>query len=261
MATEVDHLFRALAEDADRAHVAGPADLRRRSDRRTAVQAAVGTVAVVAVVAAVLIGGGALRGDSTRDLTPVEPASPTPTATASTTPTAPMTVIPASAWLDAADLNDSADPLDTGDGLLRPCTEALLGPADSQVTVSGAVVGSYRAPDLPLDYVPDGTVHQIIQVYRPETLTLVLTRMLSIATSCPTGVTIQPDLGTPDLAMLLRLTTMQGDTPVRSWVAVVRVEDTLSLLWLQGWEGTSAREGDARRLAAAAAVRLHAWLG
>lgn len=259
MAIDTDPLFRALAEDADRGRLDGPADLRRRSDRRTAVRTAGGMVVVVALVAAVLVGGGALRSDSTGGLAPVAPPSPTAT-TMPKSDFAPLVRIPASAWLDSTDVNDSADPIESGEELLRPCTEALMGPSDSQVTVSGAVFGFYRAPDLPLDYVPDGTVRQIIRVYRPETLDLVLTRLASIVAACPTGATSQPDPGQPDLVSLVRLTTMQGDTPVRSWVAVVRVEDTVSLLWLQGWEGTSSREVDARRLAASTAARLHAWL-
>src|SRR4051794_23508643 len=131
MATDTDPLFRALAEDADRARLDAPADLRRRGDRRTATGAAVTTVGVVAVVAALLMGGGALLGDSSRGLSPVDPA--TPAVAGSKSPAAPMTLIPPSAWLDAADLNDAADPIESDDELLRPCTEALLGPANSQV--------------------------------------------------------------------------------------------------------------------------------
>jgi hypothetical protein len=241
MATDTDPLFRALAEDADRARLEPPGDLRRRGDRRTALRAALGAVTVVAVVASVVLGGSSLIDRSSGPVV-VDTPMPTPTAARHRTPTS----IPSSAFLSAADLNDSADPI-RSDALPPPGCEVLMSTADGepgQLVVARTVHGFYRAPELTLDFVPDGTVLQQIQVYGNAG------RSLEVIKHCQ-GQGLVPS-GSPDVASLYTV----GD----GWLAVVRVRHTLSVLLLQGWEGTPATEGDARRLAAAAAARLHAWL-
>ncbi len=187
MATDTDDLFRALAEDASRTRLDAPADLRRRSDRRTAVRTALGTVAVVAVVAAVLVGGGALQGDSTRDLAPVEPASPT--VTVSKSPAAPVTSIPAAAWLDQDDLR-SGEPMARGDLANLPalCGQRLLPPGfePASMTAVGVRDGTYLAPGLPADFVPNGTISQAIAVFGDEEgAARLMQRVEQAVTVCP----------------------------------------------------------------------------
>jgi hypothetical protein len=245
MPNDVDPLFRALAEDADRARLDAPADLRRRGDRRTAVGAVVGAVAVAVVVAGVLAGGAALSGKGARDLTPVDPASPT--VTVSKSPAAPITTIPASARLTADDLNDSADPI-TSDALPGPCMVELPG----SVLASATVQGFYRDPSLTSDYVPDGTVHQLIQVVDG-----VGGDGLRMECSVNSVKSVGPRV---DATRLYRVRSEVGGAVVDSWFVVGRVGRAVSVLWVQGWEGTSASREDARRLGEAATARLHAWL-
>jgi hypothetical protein len=284
MATDTDDLFRALAEDAGRARLEPPADLRRRSDRRTAARTALGTVAVVAVVAAVLMGTGALRGDSTRDLAPIDPASPTvtsPTVVPSKSPRSPVTTIPASAWLDAADLR--VGPLGAGEAdLPSPCGRALL-PTSSleSAQVSETMNGSYLAPGVPPDFVPNGTISQTIVVRaNVQSAAALMAELQAHVAAC--AIETRDEAGAryaagdsalplssarPDDHLLIEVDEPGLDlgdgepdpARVSHYVSVLRVADTLTFLTLRGWEASETDLADVQRLASRATVRLLDW--
>jgi hypothetical protein len=184
-------LFRRLGDDVDRTRLAAPDELRRRSDRRTAVRAAIGTVAVAVAVGGVLVGGNALSGTAAPDVQPAEsstptvsetipsfpPPEPSPTesagngsgedpspSTATETSGTPTSEIPEAAWLDASDLGYGV----SHKGRFSPpslCGRPLV--ADALVKSGAAVVNGtrdaiYREPQ-PGDYgVPEGITNQSI---------------------------------------------------------------------------------------------------
>lgn len=278
MATDTDPVFRALAEDADRARLDMPADLRHRSDRRTAAQAVAGAVTVVAVVAGIIVGGGALSGGSTSDLAPVEPASPT--VTVSTTPPA-RTDIPAAAWLSAEDLN-AGEAMVWGDVESFPDVcggHRLLPPgfAPESMTAVGIRNGTYLAPELPADYVPDGTISQGIAVFDGEQgAARLMDRVGRAVDDCPRMAGVRYSLADPALPLSsarpddhllidvnepgVDLGDGQPDPArVNHYVSVLRVGDTVTLLTLRGWEASETDLADVQRLASRATVRLLDW--
>jgi hypothetical protein len=177
--------FRLLADDARRGHLEPPEELRRRSDRRTATRAVLGTVAVVVAVGGVIVGGGVLGGSAapeppvldTASPTATEPtttaATPAPTEEPSTTPAegptpsetveAPPASIPQEAWLDKADLRIGS--FDTPFEVFSLCGRPLMsgGLADSEaVLAKGTRDGNYQQAATPEFSTPDGTTRQTI---------------------------------------------------------------------------------------------------
>ena len=97
-------LFRRLGDDTHRAHLPDPEALRRRSDRRTTVRTAIGTVAAAVAVLAVIVGANGLTGSAAPEQDPANtgPASPTVSETIHSSP--PPEAIPNAAWLGKGDL-------------------------------------------------------------------------------------------------------------------------------------------------------------
>jgi hypothetical protein len=289
-------LFGRLDEDAGRARLAAPEDLRRRADRRTAARAVGGTVAVVLVVGGLLVGGNALLGNAASAPSPVDTptASPTvgssppptvsPTVSPTVDPTAAPTVIPASAWLGADDLRGDRQPADDA-GLLAPCGRPWLSGAAQEsaaVTVSGTMQGNYPAPGVPMDYVPDGTLSQTIVVFGDtQDADQLMQRVQTSIVGCPDDTAansgdVRYSLADPGLplssARPTRHVLVDIDTPgpdfgegppdparVHSYVSVLQVADTVTFLTIQGWEASETDLDDVQRLASVATVRLLDW--
>ena len=283
MPNDVDEreLYRRLADDADRARLTAPEDLRARGDRRTAVRAAAGTVAVVVVVAGVLVGGNGLLGDASPDPVPVDtptpPLSPTPEPTDAATPL-PAT-IPDSAWLNADDLR-SAEVARESNGIADlppPCGRWLLS-APSGSTVFSRI-GSYRAPGVPMDFVPDGTITQTIVVLpQAEAAARVVEEMRQDVANCPEDTHSEnryalADAGLPlssarpDTHILIDVSEPGLDlgdgnpdpARIHTYISVIQVRDTVTVLVVRGWEASDTDIEDVRRLASAATVRLLDW--
>ena len=279
-------LYRLLADDADRARLTPPEDLRARGDRRTAVRAALGTLAVVVVVGGVLVGGNGLLGDAAPDPDPV--GTPTPSVTPTQEPTEAATprptTIPAEAFLGRRDLRNDASPADSSD-VPAPCGRALL---PGVLTSGGSpersrtMQGSYLAPDLPAGYVPDGTISQTILLLTDEASADALMGDIEAAVvDCPTETTddsgevryslADPALplssARPDRHLLIEINSPGLDlgdgqpNPARidTYVSVVQVWDTVTFVTMRGWEASDTDIEDVRRLASAATVRLLDW--
>lgn len=214
--TEERELFGRLADDAGRARLLPPADLRRRGDRRTAVRAAVVTVAVVALVAGVLLGGGGLLGNAAPEPAPLDtpaaspstsatpsPTEPTPSETASSDPSmspapppekAPPEEVTPAAWLGEDVLGFELAPVDAAD-VPTPCGRSVLqDDAYVEALLSGGTrQGSYRAPDTPAFHTPDGTITQTIVLMRDEQAAdAVWFRMQEVVKDCPEETSEEP---------------------------------------------------------------------
>ena len=91
--------------------------------------------------------------------------------TVSKSPAAPVTSIPAAAWLDQDDLR-SGEPRPEVTVAVAPtlCGQRLLPPGfePASMTAVGVRDGTYLAPGLPADYVPNGTIGQAIAVFGDE---------------------------------------------------------------------------------------------
>ncbi|MER7588537.1 hypothetical protein ABTW72_13470 [Micromonospora sp. NPDC127501] len=138
----------------------------------------------------------------------------------------------------------------------------------------------YKLPQTPKGYVPDGTYTHSVTIYRAGRADDVLKELRQAVRDCPVqklpgddtpGESRQrliPDSGFGDESVLFEMRRagqdVNGDPAggeVVRLVRAIRVGDVVTILWEQGWEGTSSQraqvDADSRR--AVAAIRR--WLG
>lgn len=245
-------LFRRLGADAERAHLAAPEELRRTSDRRTAVRAALGSVAVVVAVGGVLVGGNALSGSAAPDIadtptptvtstggppTPEPTPEPTPIETASVSPPeptettgAPTSPIPEEAWLDSKDLRFGI----SHKGKFEPpslCGRPLVAQAlvdEGLATVDGTRDGIYEEPDPEYD-VPEGTTHQtIVLLNSTRAADQLMDDVVDRVAACPEDTTYD-DPSQVTYRLVSPVGAQASDTPDRE--LLIDVSTSYELYW------------------------------
>lgn len=278
-------LFRRLGEDAQRATMAEPGELRRRTDRRTATRAAIGTVAAVVAVAGIAFGANGLTGsaapDPADDPTPTESEPIDPVTSAAPPPEG----IPPDAWLGKDDLGfqpGGGDPV----AVLEPCGRSILREDGSvEGLLSGATrQGSYHAPGTRAVNTPDGTIAQTVLLTRDEKAAMgVWFGFQESVKDCPEETELEPgskrySLEEPptttssaqaDRTMLVKVSTsfayLFGSPPdagpeyIDTYVVVVQVGDAITFLELRGWEASTTLLEDVERLTRLATARLLDW--
>ncbi len=283
-------LFRRLDEDADRATLVTPEALRGHADRRTAVRAATGTVAVVLAVAGVALAANGMD----RGAGPEIIDAPTPTMTVSKSPTKPdpsmsatpdAANIPGAAWLGKADLGFRLSGTDDL-AVSAPCGRS---PFDQDL-VQGSVVtggtrqGVYHAPGTPEEYTPDGSVTQSIALMRDaQAATELWYLMQETVKDCPEETREEPGAiryslvdgalpassVRPDRHLLVKVSTsfeyLFGSPPdagpdrIDSYISVLQVGDAVTFLEVRGWEASPTPVEEAQLLAVQATRRLLDW--
>ncbi|MEV4724083.1 hypothetical protein [Micromonospora humida] len=213
----------------------------------------------------------ALTGSAGRSPTgPVSPAVTSPSAR-------PPTAIPDAAFFTLAAANETGvRPMFTP----GPALPQLCGahPGDSGVVRSRGRVLAFRYADTPKGYVPDGSYRHTITLYRAGRAEDALGELRAAVRDCP----IQQSSDTPGVTSRYRLLGGggYGDESVlfelrRSYsegagvpaggdeirlVRAIRLGDAVTVLWEQGWEGTSSDrsqvDADSRR----AVDALRDWL-
>jgi hypothetical protein len=273
-------LFSRLADDAHRAHLAGPEELRRTGDRRTAARAAAGSIAVVVAIGGVLVGANALGGSAAPEIEPGGTSTPTVVETIRSTPSPEG--IPEPAWLSERDL---AFPMDGRRELALP--EPCGSPLVADVLESGRVPsyasrqGNFHAPGTPAAHTPDGTITQSILLMRDEQdAQELMERIRGYLAGCPEETTEEPgdiryllaDPATPQssddhvlIDVSYRLGYLLGtDGPtspdrVDQYVSVLRVGEVVTFLEIRGWEASDTDLADVHRLARLATARVLEW--
>jgi hypothetical protein len=197
MSTELDRkltqLYQSLGTETQYAPLPTPEVLRRRGDRRTLSRATLAAAAAAVLVTGVAFGGNELLGRDDSQITPAPPgpsgspsvspsvspsASPSvspsasPSATKGATPTAPATQgakppptsVPNSAFLTAAEINDSAM-TDSDQGVQFPDLCGRGPVSDPRPELVRARTGFIRQPGVPFDNVPDASLHHSVARY------------------------------------------------------------------------------------------------
>ena len=289
--------YAELASEVDGAGLMSPHDLRRHADRRARTKATVLAGAGVVAVAGTATGGVALLGRpaptplpgqtppatvSTSPATPSTDPSPTPTVSPSPGPSSepssaappppPPTEIPDDAFFRLPDRyqKDTTQRQETDPSEALPgfCGDAFA--ADDDATVRRSVYSIYHAPGTPAGYVPHGTVHQTITGYRSGGAAAFMDRLRAAAADCDTyrqdgtEVTFEvrdpPDDG--DEAVLLERTwpaTEPEYAPGVAHVAVVRVGDVVTVLYVRGWETADSELEYVNRFVEWSVSAIEAW--
>ncbi|MGW3605880.1 hypothetical protein [Micromonospora sp. NPDC005161] len=218
-------------------------------------------------------------------LSPSPPSSP-PGGTPSGTPSAPTTgagtprpptSIPHRAFFVLAAANQTG--LESRiDGAALPvlCTAGY--PSESAVAQRRGRYLAYKRPETSPGYVPDGSYRHTITIYRPGRADDALRELRRAVRDCPEQEL--PDDGARTWRQRLLDPGRYGDESVLfemrapfldangeadgeevRLVRAVRIDDVVTVLWEQGWEGTSAErapfDADSRRAVAA----IEDWLG
>jgi hypothetical protein len=276
-------LYRSLGDDAHRAHLPEPGELRRRSDRRTAVRAAVGTVAAVVAVAGIAVTANGLTRSAGPEPVGTPTVSPTVSETIHSSP--PPEVISAQAWLGKDDLGFALGGRDTAD-VLAPCGRSPLvsDQFDGSPHSEATRLGNYHSPGTPAVNTPDGTIAQTIVVMGSEKDAAALWFLMQEAVKdCPEESELEsgavrysleePPTATSgaraDRAMLIKVSTSfeylfgsppdSGPAYIDSYVVVVQVGDAVTFLELRGWEASTTHLADVERLTRLATARLLDW--
>ncbi|MFG3599114.1 hypothetical protein [Micromonospora chersina] len=221
----------------------------------------------------------------------VAPPSPTPSRTPSPparTPNAPPkssgqppdpgpTSIPDRAFFTLAAANDTG----IGDAKVPgPVLPALCGaePGESGVVTRRTRSLAFKLADTPKGYVPDGSYRHSITVYRPGRADDALAELRQAVRDCPeqpvseTSEATQRqrllrDTGYGDESVLFETRTLSRDVngdPTGGdevhLIRAIRRGDVVTVLWEQGWEGTSTDhaqfDADSRR----AVEAIRRWL-
>ena len=277
-------LLRRLGEDSDRGHLAEPEALRRRSDRRTAVRAAVGTVASAVAVLAVVVGANGLTGTAAPDI--VGDPTPAPT-TPSVSSEVPPEAIPDAAWLGKGDLGfESAgvDELETPALCGQPLVEHELVDAGA-FAASGTRLGNYHQPGTPAINTPDGTINQSIVLARDrDSADALMDAIRAAVARCPEETTLDDpgevtyavldgalptSSARPDRHVLIDVSTSYDPDPeiapasgpdrYDTFVSVLQVGEAVTILEVRGWEASDTAIEEVQRLAHLATVRLLDW--
>lgn len=221
--------------------------------------------------------------------------TPTPTGTPSTTtpspgrssaaPTAPAVPdvppasksIPDRAFFALPANTKKEEPRFTRSDSMLPELCAASYPADRSLLARRTRLLIYKLPSSPAEpwYVPDGTFYHTITSYPNGVAATWMAEMRAAVRDCPTqtidGSTYRqrPISGTRygDDSLLVEISNPDPPgygTPksdVISLVSVVRVGNVVTVLYAQGWEGTSAEPDIVDDYTRRAVAAIRAWLG
>ncbi|MBU2668523.1 hypothetical protein KOI35_33925 [Actinoplanes bogorensis] len=270
----------------------------KRHNRGVALTASTAAVLAVGAIGAGWALAGDRGGDQTVSLPPPPssssapaPSSVPPTTTAppssapATTPpsSAPTTdapsipkSIPARALLTKAESRTGElTPQDEPRGVPEFCGKAKF-PSASQKGVSASVMLIYRGASAPEGSIPDDVVYNTVTVFRDEGATDYLSELRRAVQLCPTGKMGDLDaqfdslgsLGLGDESVLIErsyaATDGQGEpmnngSRTATYLAAVRVGDSVTLLDSRGYENLSSNRADVEKLAKVAAAHLADW--
>jgi hypothetical protein len=296
MSRDLDQLFRSLGDDADQGRLTGPAELRRRGERRTRLRAIAAVAAIAVLVGGVAVGsrqllaGGPDRrprvadtSTTTIERTTPSPApttaSPAPSSTASGPPAisdAPApTSIAARAFLQPPDTGLDDQPYEVP----RPVIPSLCGAefgSDSAILVRRTKHVFYG--DDPPGYVPDGTFDQTITSYEGAGATGFMTELREAVAACPRDdaadgeprYALAPRGSLGDEVVRFSQTVSTPVDPVndpngpqRDSVTIytaIRVDGVVTVLRAMGWEGSEVDPEQVHDLVGKAVVRLRNWV-
>ncbi len=201
---------------------------------------------------------------------PASPPSTSPSAApgASTKPV--PAAIPDRAFATVQDtLMPEHVPYQTSEWLLPTefCTQTF--PSDAQTGVRRSMYAPFRRPGTPENHGPDGGVTETLTIYRGDGARQAFAEFRAAARDCPSNgrSTFAVDGAIPvgDESLLIRATFV-GQVPphndkltLTSYLAVVRVGDSLITMHVGVWETVSVQRADADRLTRAAVRNLTAW--
>ena len=267
--TDFKEMFTSLSEEADSVMNATPDALRRRGDRRSRIGMAAAAVAVVALVGVVGVGTQWIL---TPRGTNVQPATSSSTSASAAPPNIPN-VIPASAFLQTADLNGAEDPVETSADNMLPRLCGVEYASDSLIRVRRTMHLTYWISPSPPGTVPDGTFDETITTYEQNGADQFMRQLRDAVTACPTEQRdattyrnrILPGTTRGDESILIeqRYPTRNtiGEDDVRL-VSVVRTGAVVMVLYELGWEdGWSAEQPVVDGFTGKAFSRLQSWLG
>lgn len=297
MSRDLSDFYRSLGDEVDTRTLPVPEALRRTADRRARIRMAGTALAVAVVVAGVVAGSQLVLSAGPAPVappggTPTAPAptspSPTPSTTPSGTPPTSTTTTPARpgptsipdrAFFRLAPANDKGIATFV-DAEALPSLCAARFASDDDIVQRRSRHLAYKMADTPADYVPDGSYVHTITIYEDGRAEDALRELREAVRACPeqegTGgdnprtyrLRLLDDSGYGDDSVLFEIRTeardLNGDPSGGEelrLIRAIRVGDVVTILWEQGWEGTSAErtrvDGDSRRAVAA----IEAWLG
>lgn len=294
MPNDLDRMFAALSADADAARLAPAATVRRRADRRLAMQSVAG-VAAVAVLAT-----GAITGTrfvlTARDggtpnppaqsapavvppITeapsnpPSDPPSTAPSSAESTPPAnpsgAPARSIPRSvpdrAFLQPADWPGDLEGPTRQDTAESPEICGTSWGSDDRIGVRATASMLFRGENTPSDYVPDGTISHTVTVYRGDGAEQFLDELRKAVLDCA-GHRSLGSVDAGDDSVLVRIAVpgyADDGSPVDgenvAYLGATRVGDSVAMVEVRGWESASSEQAESETFTRKAADRLEAW--
>ncbi|MEW2381684.1 hypothetical protein AB0873_06280 [Micromonospora sp. NPDC047707] len=298
MSRDLSDFYRSLADEADTRALPVPETLRRAADRRARIRMTGTAVAAAVLVAGVATGtrigfsaepapvappGGPTAPAPTP---PSAPSSASPSGTPQTSASNSMpparpgpTSIPDRAFFRLAAANDKGVESFVDAEVLPSLCKARF-PSDDAIVQRRSRHLAYKMAETPSDYVPDGSYVHSITIYKPGGADDALRELREAVRACPeqqgTGgdnpatyrLRLLDDHGYGDASVLFEIRSDARDlegNPVGGeevrLIRAVQVDDVVTILWEQGWEGTSAEraqvDADSRRAVAA----IESWLG
>ncbi|MFE9954323.1 hypothetical protein [Micromonospora sp. NPDC005299] len=209
------------------------------------------------------------------------PSARTPDAppkTSARPPAVSPTSIPDRAFFTLAAANDTG----IGNAFIPgPVLPALCGatPGEEGIVTRRARSLAFKLTDTPKGYVPDGSYRNSITVYRDGRADDALAELRQAVRDCPTqpgseggeGLTstqrLLPDAGYGDESVLFETrrpaTDYEGAPTVKEVVRLVRavrIGNVVTVLWEQGWEGTSSPRSQVDRDSRRAVLAIRDWL-
>jgi hypothetical protein len=298
MPNDLERAFGELAADTDRAQLLPAAEIRRLSGRRSRNASLAAALTVAVLVAGVAVGSRwVLTGETgPRPLPPLHTASvpptsaPTPAPSASGPPARPSSApptsvpptssgpvipksIPARAMLNVKDGNTGQFKVEE-DARRAPklCPDTSY-PSASKAAVRKSVYLLYRRPELSPDTVPDDTIYHTVTVYRGTGAEDFLDDLRAAVRECPNGPEEEKyrslgSFGAGDESLLIERSTpardlpgnpVPGAEPTLTYIAAVRIKDTVSLVESTGYENWGSLRKPVVGLAETAAERVAAW--
>ncbi|MFI7645954.1 hypothetical protein ACIBTZ_07710 [Micromonospora sp. NPDC049460] len=216
-------------------------------------------------------------------VTGTPPTRGTPATTAGSTgaapPRTPTSVPDRAFFVQAAANRTGIDPVFRDTAALPGLCDARYG-SDAGIVQRRTRNLAYKLPQTPQGYVPDGSYAHSVTVYRSGRADDFLRELRAAVRACPeqpgvsggnpstSRVRLLADGGFGDDSVLFEIRTPgrdvegepTGGEEVRL-IRAIRVGDVVTVLWEQGWEGTSAErsqvDADSRR----AVDAIEEWLG
>lgn len=198
------------------------------------------------------------------------PVSPEPTRSAATIPTS----VPSRIFLQPADRNDRDAAKDgSSDDALPSLCGTRLG-AGHRVGVRRTKNSTFRNEGTSLDNVPDGYLHQTITVHRGDGAAEFMSALRAAVVDCPAQIVeggrheytlLDADqLGDESIMVQERYAEPEAvdatETVFRTGrISAVRVDDAVTVITAQGWEGTDVDPATMAALTGAAHRRLDGW--